>query len=58
MAVGLGTEYELNKDMSLEFEWLWRYFLTEDEVKWNPVDDTWSNTHAWSLSLGLTYGFF
>jgi hypothetical protein len=58
VAFGLGTEYELNDKMSLEFEWLWRYFMTEDETKWAPVDDTWSNTHAWSLSFGLAYGLF
>jgi len=53
---GIGTEYELNSSMVLEFEWMWRYFLTEDELKWD-VDETWSNTHAWNLSVGLTYGF-
>ena len=56
VGVGIGTEYQLNSSMVLEFEWMWRYFLTEDEKKWD-VDETWSNTHAWNLSVGLTYGF-
>ena len=58
MAFGLGTEYEISKHFALEFEWVWRYFLTEDEEKWPDPDDYFSNTHAWSLSAGLTYGFF
>lgn len=57
-AFGLGTEYELNENMCLEFEFLWRYFMTEDTEKWTDNDNIWSNTHAWSLSAGLTYGFF
>lgn len=57
-AIGLGTEYELNPSMCLEFEFLWRYFLTEDTDLWPDTDTSWSNTHAWSLSFGLTYGFF
>jgi opacity protein-like surface antigen len=56
-AFGLGTEYELSQRLQLEFEWLWRYFLTEDTTKWPDTDDTWSNTHAWSFSLGITWGF-
>jgi hypothetical protein len=54
-AFGIGTEYEINRRIVLEFEWLWRYFLTEDDKKWDP-DLTWSTTHAWSLSAGLTIG--
>lgn len=57
-AFGLGTEYELNASMCLEFEFLWRYFMTEDETIWTNPDETWTNTHAWSLSAGFTYGFF
>lgn len=57
-AIGLGTEYELNASMFLELEFLWRYFLTEDTVRWPEPDTSWSNTHAWGLSFGLTYGFF
>jgi len=57
-AIGLGTEYELNAKMCLEFEFLWRYFMTEDEVLWPDPDEFWTNTHAWSLSAGFTYGFF
>ena len=56
-AFGIGTEYELNNNMALEFEWLWRYFLTEDDQKWEDTEGTWSNTHSWNLSAGLTYGF-
>jgi opacity protein-like surface antigen len=58
IAFGLGTEYELSKSFALEFEWLWRYFMTGDETKWPDPDNTFSNTHAWSLSFGLTFGFF
>lgn len=57
VAFGIGTEYELGRKMTLEFEWLWRYFLTEDEEKWPDTETLWSNTHAWGLSAGLTYGF-
>jgi len=55
---GLGTEYELNKSFALEFEWMWRYYATRDEAKWAEPDLFWSNTHAWALSLGLTWGFW
>ena len=58
IAIGLGTEYQLSKKFSLEFEWVWRYFMTGDETKWPDPDNTFSNTHAWALSFGLTYGFF
>ena len=58
VAVGFGTEYEISKHFALEFEWLWRYFMTGDEDKWPDPDNTFSNTHAWSLSAGLTFGFF
>jgi len=58
VALGLGTEYEINKHFALELEWLWRYFMTGDDTKWPDPDNTFSNTHAWSLSFGLTYGFF
>jgi opacity protein-like surface antigen len=54
---GAGTEYEISRKLSLEFEWLWRYFMTEDEKKWPNTDGMWSNTHAWGLSAGVTYGF-
>jgi hypothetical protein len=57
-AGGLGTEYELGTNLCLEFEFLWRYFLTEDTVRWANNDEFWSNTHAWALSAGVTYGFF
>jgi opacity protein-like surface antigen len=58
VAAGLGTEYQLGKRWNLEFEWLWRYFMTEDTEKWPEPDTTWSNTHAWALSFGVTYGFW
>lgn len=54
---GIGTEYELSRRMVLEFEWAWRYFMTQDDIKWPETDTTWTNTHAWCLSAGLTYGF-
>jgi opacity protein-like surface antigen len=56
VALGFGTEYELSKSIALEFEWLWRYFMTGDDTKW--PEDTFSNTHAWSFSFGATIGFF
>ena len=55
---GLGTEYELTNNINLEFEWMWRYFKTQDDTIWVDVDEYWGNTHAWSLSLGATYMFF
>ncbi|MCP4292292.1 MAG: porin family protein [bacterium] len=55
---GIGTEYEINSSFNLEFEWMWRYFMTEDEFTWVNVDEHWTNTHAWALSLGVTYMFF
>jgi len=57
VSIGIGTDYELSRKATLEFEWLWRYFLTEDETKWLDTETLWSNTHAWGLSAGLTYGF-
>ncbi len=55
---GLGTEYELSNNFNLEFEWMWRFFMTKDEVKFPDIDTVWNNTHAWALSLGVTYMFF
>ena len=55
---GIGTEYRMSDSFALEFEWAWRYFTTEDTDKWPDPDNTWSNTHAWTLSLGLTWGFW
>lgn len=55
---GIGTEYKLSEGFALEFEWAWRYFTTEDTNRWPDPDNTWSNTHAWTLSLGLTWGFW
>jgi len=56
VAMGLGTEYEVNSSINLEFELLWRYFMTGDDIQW-PTE-TFSNTHAWSLSFGASIGFF
>ena len=58
ISAGLGTEYQLSKRFCLELEWLWRYFMTEDTEKWPDSDNTWSNTHAWAVSFGVTYGFW
>ena len=55
---GFGTEYKLSDKFCLELEWLWRYFLTGDSKRFPDEDTYWTNTHAWNLSLGLTYGFF
>ena len=55
---GIGTEYELSSRLCLEFEWAWRYFMTENEDTWPDPDNYWTNTHAWNLSLGLTWGFW
>jgi opacity protein-like surface antigen len=54
---GIGTEYELSQRMVLELEWAWRFFMTKDEQAWPEPGTTWSNTHAWCLSAGLTFGF-
>jgi len=56
-AVGFGTEYDLGHHLALEFELLWRYFMTEDATKWSDTQSLWSNTHVWGLSAGLTFGF-
>jgi opacity protein-like surface antigen len=58
VAFGFGTEYEVSKHLALEFEWLWRYFMTGDDTKWPDPDNTFGSTHAWAFSFGLTYGFF
>ena len=56
--LGLGTEYQLNDNLNLEFELLWRYFMTEDTDVWPDNENLWTNTHAWGLSAGVSYGFF
>ncbi len=58
LSFGLGTEYDINQQLQLEFEVVWRYFLTEDDTVWPDVDNNWSNTHVWGLSFGATYGLF
>lgn len=52
---GIGTEYELSSKAALEFEWAWRFFKTKDEALWPDPDNTWTSTHAWNLSVGLTW---
>jgi hypothetical protein len=54
---GLGTEYEINSRLGVEAEWLWSYFLTEDELKWTDITEQWTNTHAYRFSLGVIYWF-
>ncbi len=54
---GLGTEYALSGRLAIEVEWLWRYFMTEDKNKWTDIEHLWTNTHAWTLSLGAVIGF-
>ena len=55
---GLGTEYEMSPSFNLEFEWMWRYIATEDEFIWNDTENDWTNTHAWTVSVGATYLFW
>jgi opacity protein-like surface antigen len=54
---GLGTEYPVTKALAVEFEWMWRYILTEDLDEWSDQTLTWTNTNAWSLSLGMVANF-
>ena len=56
--IGLGTEYEVNQKLQLEFELMWRFFMTKDEIQWPAEDNTWTNTHVWALSVGATYGIY
>lgn len=58
VSAGLGTEFELHSNFQLEFEFVWRYFMTQDEMVWEDPDNFWSNTHVWSLSAGLTWGIW
>jgi hypothetical protein len=32
--------------------------MTGDDTKWPDPDNSFSNTHVWSLSFGVTVGFF
>lgn len=57
-AFGMGTEYKLSEKFLIEFEWLWRYITSEDEERFPDTETYWTNTHAWNLSLGLSWGFF
>ncbi len=57
-AAGIGTEYEITRRVALEVEYLWRYFLTEDKTIWEFPDEYWSNTHAWSVTAGVTVGIW
>lgn len=56
--IGLGTEYELTSTINLEFEWMWRNFRTQDDTIWRDTENQWANTHAWTISAGVTYMFF
>ena len=58
VAIGLGTEYQLNDSLNVELELLWRYFMTEDTDVWSDNEQLWTNQHTWALSAGLTYAFF
>lgn len=55
---GIGTEYQLSRSFTLDFEWAWRAFFTSDEALWPDTETTFSDTYAWSLSAGLIWGFF
>ncbi|MBU8871083.1 MAG: outer membrane beta-barrel protein [Gemmatimonadales bacterium] len=57
-AAGFGTEYEVRNSLCLEVEFLWRYFMTQDEEIWEDYTNYWTNTHAWSFSFGLTWGIW
>ncbi|MFO7654668.1 MAG: hypothetical protein R6X25_12725 [Candidatus Krumholzibacteriia bacterium] len=57
VGLGLGTEFALSRHLLLEFEWLWRFMLTEDEELFDP-DEYWTNTQFWQLSAGLVLTFF
>ncbi len=54
---GLGTEYSLSPRLSLEFEWVWAYTLTEDATKWSNVTQHWTNQHVLRFSLGGIFYF-
>lgn len=56
--IGLGTEYEINQRLQLEFELMWQFLMTKDETRWPADNNTWANTHVWALSVGATYGFY
>ena len=54
---GLGLEYPFSNRFMVLAEWIWRYILTEDKNKWTDVNQGWTNTHAWDVSLGLMIEF-
>jgi hypothetical protein len=54
---GLGVEYPISSRLMVLAEWIWRYIRTEDKTKWANVDQGWTNTHAWDVSLGLMIEF-
>jgi hypothetical protein len=57
MGAGLGVEYLASDTYAIELEWIWRYVFTEDDTRWEDTENLWTNTHLWSLSLGLVRNF-
>jgi len=58
IGMGLGVEYPVvSESLVLEFEWLWRYLLTQDEQRWKEIRTEWTNTHCWDLTLGIVFNF-
>jgi hypothetical protein len=54
---GLGTEYAISSRVGLEFEWVWAYTNTEDELKWSDVTYQWTRQHGFRFSLGAILWF-
>jgi len=54
---GLGTEYAVNRRFGLEFEWLWSYTATSDELKWTDTTYQWTSQHVYRFSLGGVFWF-
>ncbi len=56
MGAGFGLEYPLRGGAALEFEWVWHWIHTEDDLV-GPQDDIWTNTQFWTVGLGLAWNF-
>ena len=54
---GLGSEYAFTSRWALEFEWAWKYAMTEDKTKWPNSDEEWTNTNYWTLAIGAIFAF-
>lgn len=60
--LGIGTEYNLDRKLSLDLQMLWGYVRSGDQIKWEGFQDNltksyfWTNTHFWNLSLGMVVG--